>query len=211
MSYLLDINPSKLGFDFEKGYEHTRIKEVKLYVNNVLQHEWIATAWSKALRRVVELLQPYINKEDKFEENFNNSLEHIITDNKFTYNYCFSPKIFTDDSFITSTLYKGNKNHKLKLTTDKSGQDKYICAVYTTEVVWVLNALIQALEQQNIRLIINYEFRKDVKNEEDLNDLMVYMENASEHESDILKRQLGERLQNILFELTDIIKELKSM
>ena len=212
MSYVLDIGPNTFNYDYENGYEHTRIESVKLYVDDVLHEEWIATAWSRALRKIVELVTPYIDKNTTaFENNFNRLLKTTINKGNFNYNYCFKPELFTDDSFITSSLYKGNKNHKLKLVTDRDGQEKYICAVYTTEVIWVLGALIRALKDYNIRLLITYDFRKNISTDQDVNDLIINMENKLEKEKDIIKQELESKLQGILFEITDILKQLKTL
>ena len=113
----------------------------------VLQDSAELKTWSSTLRWVVEHLQENIDEmvADEvcgFEEMFNDTLDSFLDQLGLVENSNFSRKLFDDDSFMTSSVYKNNKNHKLKLAENEDGRELCICAVYADEVVWIIQTLL---------------------------------------------------------------------
>ena len=138
------------------GMNHTKVKRVEITYYDGTKNSFVPKTWSSTIRWVVSMMQMFIDRkvqEGDFEHTFNKNLALCIDGLGYVENASFSRTIFTDDSYIKSSLYKSNKNHKLKLFEDPvTGEDKYICAVYSGEVIWVLDALVKTLKD-NIRSV----------------------------------------------------------
>lgn len=139
----------------------TEIDDIELIADNYIE------TWSQLIRAVLSGLYHCIleiNKtENTFEQIFNDEMEMFIEKNDIKYSDSFSPKLFTDDSFITNPRYLNNTNHKLLITIDPITRlSKYICAVYTTEVLWVLQVLLNTLNRYSTD-VSPYYFYIDIR------------------------------------------------
>lgn len=148
----------------KEGFDHTKITDAVLLRNGVRVPLEKITTWAGLLRSVNKALSKGRNKIDMFEETFNETISEVLKDYGLGMNYNFSPTLFTDDSFITSGVYRNNENHALEVWRDKK-----ICAVYAGEVVVVLNALVAASgdpdTDERLDLFVSYRKRYDDRGE----------------------------------------------
>lgn len=158
-------NYGKVMFDIE-GFDFTKVTNAKLILGGkIIPLEKIST-WASLLRSVNEALKDW--KNGAYEETFNSIIENVVDTYGLVMNHNFSMELFEDDSYINSNLYKNNKNHKLEVL-----DGKYICAVYSGEVVVVLNALVMAASvdgnNDKATLLVSYKKREDINaQDEDL-------------------------------------------
>lgn len=93
-------------------------------------------------------------------------LDRLLNDLGINENANFSRSIFTDDSYMNSSVYKNNKNHRLVLYKDnETNESKCICAVYIDEVIWVMNTLVEAfntLTDSEYKITVYYEHRPEL-------------------------------------------------
>ena len=147
------------SFDMERGYKHTKVTNLRISREGKLLYETNATTWASVVRDVIDVIRPsYQNlvENGTFEARFNLALSNYLTEHNFAPNANFSTTIFTTDDWMTSSLYKGSKNHTLFLFKDVNTlENKYICAVYADETVWVMQALLNTLDE-NYTVEITY-------------------------------------------------------
>lgn len=159
------------SFDMNRGYKHTKVSHLKISHRGKIIFEADVPTWAKLIRTTIDVLQPAYKDDASrgtFENTFNKALNDYLDTNKFAPNANFSRTIFTDDSWMTSSLYKESKNHKLLLFRDAiTWEDKYICAVYADEVVWVLQALLNSIDDE-YSIEINYMLRENLSVAEDI-------------------------------------------
>ena len=144
-------------FDSE-GFNFTKVTGAKLISDGKeFPLEKIST-WAGLLRSINNATKP-LRYDEVSIESFNETIKDVIETHNLIMNQNFSNTLFEDDSFITSSLYKNNQNHALEVFDGKK-----ICAVYSGEVVVVLNALIAACSGHT-RLLISYnrEYKKSSK------------------------------------------------
>lgn len=160
----LTITPTRLEWR-EGGYRQTIPINVGVYVSTSNKNTELDTQtsaysytdtskqWSKQLRTFVKNVNVYIQQciekdgtGKLFETTFNRNLNVLLNTLQIIPNASFSKTIFEDDSFMVSSLYKNNQNHKLKLY-EIDGVEKYICAVYIDEIIWVMYTLVQTIKE----------------------------------------------------------------
>lgn len=113
------------------------------------------TTWSSLVRNALELLKPQINDvlskfgSDQFRSVYEICLNRLFTeDGMIRANSNFVKRLYRDveeADLIRSTVYLNNKNHMLEIFTDENGVKWYACAVYTGEIIWVLEALLDTI------------------------------------------------------------------
>lgn len=168
-SKFLTIRPNEFNFDRE-GYNHTKVLGLKCYCGNKLKLvRRQPTTWASLAREVINSFSYEIDKaiEDNweaFELRFNKALKDMIQSCNGKSNTSFSEELFTEPTHIKSNVYKNNQNSMLEIFRTPMGEPKYITAVYSGEVVWVLNALITALEDFDSFIEIEYISRDDLRN-----------------------------------------------
>ena len=138
------------------------------------------STWASLVRATVSFLkQNYIDKflsvygYADFETKYTNAISKVLTITDSQPNVNFYVGLYEDDSYINSSVYMNNKNHKLQICEDEEGNDKYVCAVYTGEIIWVLEALLDVIsehlkeEPDDLYIRIDYIDRKDLTEAED--------------------------------------------
>lgn len=164
------ITPRGYIFDRGEGYNHTKVLELVINKGDEqLPLPEQPTTWASLLRTTVTVLQEYIDaevnaNESIFKDNFNSALKMTIKSNDLKANTSFSDELFTQPTHIRSSVYRNNKNSLCKIyDIPDSTESEYITAVYSGEVVWVLNALTTALEDYDISIVVKYINRNDLK------------------------------------------------
>lgn len=168
-SKFLTIRPNEFNFDRE-GYNHTKVLGLKCYCGNKLKiTRKQPTTWASLAREVINSFSYEIDKavEDNweaFEIRFNKALKDMIQSWGGKTNTSFSEELFAEPTHIRSNVYRNNQNSMLEIFRTPMGEPRYITAVYSGEVVWVLNALITALEDFDSWVEIEYISRNDLNN-----------------------------------------------
>ena len=113
------------------------------------------TTWSAIVRNALDMLREairYVNSNistaDEFIGIFEVSLNKICEEMNFKLNSNCPKRLYKEaeeDDLINSKVYKSNKNHLIKVITDENGTDWYMCAVYTQEIVVMLEALLDTI------------------------------------------------------------------
>ena len=111
--------------------------------------------WSSIVRNAITMLKKSIsyvnsniNTADEFIGIFNKSLQDICDNMSFKLNANCPKRLYRveeEDDLINSVVYKSNKNHLLDIITDENGVTWYVCAVYTQEIVVMLEALLDTI------------------------------------------------------------------
>lgn len=159
----------------EQGYNHTKVLGLKCGVGT--EQKLIRTqpkTWASLLREVIHTFEFEINEcvamnSNKFEILFNASLQETINENNIKTNTSFSEVLFTNPTHIRSNVYRNNQNSMCKIFEDPhTGENKYITAVYSGEVVWVLDALMKTLQTKYDTWVeIEYIHREELKRQLD--------------------------------------------
>lgn len=171
-SRFLIIKPNEFNFDRE-GYNHTKVLGLKCYCGNKLKiTRKQPTTWASLAREVINSFSYEIDKAveddwEAFEMRFNIALRDMLQIRDGKPNTSFSEELFTEPTHIRSSVYKNNQNSMLEIFRTPMGEPRYITAVYSGEVVWVLNALITALEDYDSWIEIEYISRNDLISELD--------------------------------------------
>ena len=139
------------------------------------------STWASLVRATVSFLkQNYIDKflsvygYADFETKYTSAISKVLTITDSQPNVNFYVGLYEDDSYINSSVYMNNKNHKLQICEDEEGNDKYVCAVYTGEIIWVLEALLDVIaeytvkEPEDLYIRIDYKDRKELTDDEQL-------------------------------------------
>ncbi len=152
-------NYGKVVFDTE-GFNFTKVTSAKLIMGGKIVPLEKTTTWAGLLRSVNKATD--VGKHnDVYEECFNDIIRDVVETYGLGMNHNFSMELYTDDSYINSSLYRSNQNHKLEVVNGK-----YICAVYSGEVVVVLNALIMSMGldgyDDRVTLLVSYKRREDI-------------------------------------------------
>lgn len=146
------------------------------------------TTWSSLVRNAIEVIRPQLEftiktfGADKFRETYEVCLNSLFTEEgMIRANSNFVKRLYNDteeNDLIKSTVYLSNKNHKLEILTDENGDKWYACAVYTGEIIWVLEALLDTIYTlykeipENINniphhtIVITYTFREEQSDDE---------------------------------------------
>lgn len=139
------------------------------------------STWASLVRATVSFLkQNYIDKflsvygYADFETKYTNAISKVLSVTDSQPNVNFYVGLYEDDNYINSSVYMNNKNHKLQICKDGEGNDKYVCTVYTGEIIWVLEALLDVIseylkeEPDNLYIRIDYIDRKELIDDEQL-------------------------------------------
>ena len=163
-----------------EGFNFTRVTNAKLIVDGKLIPLERTSTWAGLLRSVNTATKESRDKIDVAGDVFNDTIRDVVEEYDLAMNNNFSMTLFDDDSFINSSLYKNNQNHALNVWRDKK-----ICAVYSGEVVVILNALIASSGEndENVTLLVSY-----CKREQNLNDQAIYIVSKREINNLIHKR-----------------------
>lgn len=211
---------SIFDFDFDSTTWYKGTKPTFLCVTNkngTGEEPFYPTTWAALIRKVLKLLEGDIKNTENFEDKFNSVMIDVFQRNGFQFNNNFSLTLFEDDSFITSSLYRSNQNHKLEVC-----DGKYICAVYTSEVIAVINGIVKAIGGE-CNVIIEYIVRDNKKDEADILEMInsTKQENTysvSDLHKEIEKCEIQERqsakkeaLLNALGLISLGIKEIKEV
>lgn len=235
MNKTLVIKPNEFVFDKE-GYDYTKVVSLKCYSDNrpkIVSKQ--PTTWASLIREVIKSYYYEIDKLvdrncNDFEFLFNMALGNAIREWGGRTNTSFSEKLFTFPlnteretnagnypEHLHSVVYRNNANSLLKICEiPDSTEGLFITAVYSGEVVWVLNALMTVLEEFNPRIEIEYYKRDNapkekftMENQVSLDDISETNEDAQEIDEEItsikgnadidvkvLKLKLGEMYKN---------------
>ena len=148
------------------------------------------STWSSLIRNALDIIRPQLQYvlstfgSDQFRAVYENCMNVIFADDMIRANSNFVKRLYKEaeeTDLIKSTVYLNNKNHMLEIFTDENGIKWYACAVYTGEIVWVLEALLDTIyamyedmSDENVHdkphhtLVISYVSREDlIKDEAD--------------------------------------------
>ena len=148
------------------------------------------STWSSLIRNALDIIRPQLQYvlstfgSDQFRAVYENCMNAIFADDMIRANSNFVKRLYKEaeeTDLIKSTVYLNNKNHMLEIFTDENGIKWYACAVYTGEIVWVLEALLDTIyamyedmSDENVHdkphhtLVISYVSREDlIKDEAD--------------------------------------------
>lgn len=148
------------------------------------------STWSSLIRNALDIIRPQLQYvlstfgSDQFRAVYENCMNAIFADDMIRANSNFVKRLYKEaeeTDLIKSTVYLNNKNHMLEIFTDEEGIKWYACAVYTGEIVWVLEALLDTIyamyedmSDENVHdkphhtLVISYVSREDlIKDEAD--------------------------------------------
>lgn len=112
------------------------------------------TTWSSLVRNAIDIIKPQLDYvlhnlgSFLFKATFEACLKDILDEQEFKPNSNFPKRLFKEaeeTDLIKSSVYLNNKNHLLKLFDDEDGIAWYVCAVYTGEIIWVLEALLDTI------------------------------------------------------------------
>lgn len=113
------------------------------------------TTWSSLIRNAVDVLKPQISfvcsvfpDADEFKATFNDAVKNICEEVDFKLNSNCPRRLFKEaeeTDLIHSTVYMSNKNHFIPIITDENGIVWGFCAVYTGEVIVMLEALLDTI------------------------------------------------------------------
>ena len=111
--------------------------------------------WSAVVRNALEMLKEpikyvnaSINTAEEFIRLFNTTLQEICNEMDFKLNSNCPKRLYKDteeDDLINSKVYKSNKNHLLPIIADENDITWYMCAVYTQEIVVMLETLLDTI------------------------------------------------------------------
>lgn len=148
------------------------------------------STWSSLIRNALDIIRPQLQYvlstfgSDQFRAVYENCMNAIFADDMIRANSNFVKRLYKEaeeTDLIKSTVYLNNKNHMLEIFTDEDGIKWYACAVYTGEIVWVLEALLDTIyamyedmsdgnvhDKPHHTLVISYVSREDlIKDEAD--------------------------------------------
>ena len=124
------------------------------------------TTWSSLVRNAVDILKSQLDitkaviDSDEFKAVFESCLNDILTRQDFKLNSNCPKRLYKEaeeTDLIKSSVYMNNKNHFIPIITDEEGIVWGLCAVYTGEIIIMLEALLDT-----IHYMIT-EYRPDIK------------------------------------------------
>jgi hypothetical protein len=171
-------NKKGYGFDTNRWYHHSKVIGAEVYVNGEKKNVKRPTTWASVYLNIANVLVEYTNKCSNFETDFNEEMDKFLKHYGFGHNASFSPRLYTDEtsSFIRSCIYAGSKTRQFKIWKDKK-----ICAVYSGEIVWVLNVLAFALGRNgyDVKIVVRYICREDMDSSDRSSYKKVNLENVN--------------------------------
>lgn len=112
------------------------------------------TTWSSLVRNAIDVMRPQIDiaktlvNADEFKAVFESCLNDILTRQEFKLNANCPKRLFKEaeeTDLIHSSVYMNNKNHFIPIITDEQGIVWGLCAVYTGEIIIMLEALLDTI------------------------------------------------------------------
>ena len=179
------------------------------------------TTWSSLLRNVVNILRPQIDiakavvNSEEFRAVFESCLNDILTKQNFRLNANCPKRLYREaeeTDLIHSVVYMNSKNHFIPIITDEQGIEWGFCAVYTGEVVRMLEALLDTIhymftEYRNAddtmpyyTFVFTYRPNEDNSN----TDEDVLQEDVRDVNNEILNQQLSKDLIQLQKKLIDM-------
>lgn len=179
--------------------EYEKLKEFPKATKNKFSspvQEIEVTTWSSLIRNAIDILRPQITDTsrlldtDEFKATFEQCFNRICTSEDIRLNVNCPRRLFKEaeeTDLITSSVYLNNKNHLIKIMDDEDGIDWYICAVYTGEIIVMLETLLDTIHTmiedyrpEYAETFKYYTFRLTYVNREELED-----NNVSKNENDL--------------------------
>lgn len=140
------------------------------------------TTWSSLIRRAIEVLSKQLNEAsqlvgtDVFKDVFEKCLNDLLDRQEIRLNSNCPRRLYKiseEPELIHSSVYMNNKNHFIPIVVDEDGISWGLCAVYTGEIVIMLEALLDTIhtifkdykdneEQDYYTFVITYIDRKDL-------------------------------------------------
>lgn len=113
------------------------------------------TTWSSLIRSVIEILQPTLRYafsvaliSDEVIATFKACLSNVCERTGIKLNSNCPKRLFKESEeleLINSAVYLNNKNHMIKIFEDEDGVSWYLCAVYTDEIIVMIEALLDTI------------------------------------------------------------------
>ena len=174
------------------------------------------TTWSSLIRNAVDVLKPQISfvcsvfpDADEFKATFNDAVKNICEEIDFKLNSNCPRRLFKEaeeTDLIHSTVYMSNKNHFIPIITDENGIVWGFCAVYTGEVIVMLEALLDTI----YTLTTEYTQYQDNKDEFPHHTMVITYINR-EDITDGMHRATAEELNEIDTEVASIDEEMQKL
>ena len=146
------------------------------------------TTWASLVRNAIDILKPRLDfvqeivNPDEFIAVFNDCLVNILNKQEFKLNTNCPKRLYKEaeeTDLVKSNVYRSNKNHFIPIVTDEFGIVWGICAVYTGEVIIMLEALLDTIHYMIAEyrpymldkepfhtIVITYKAREDLTEEE---------------------------------------------
>lgn len=174
------------------------------------------TTWSSLIRNAVDVLKPQISfvcsvfpDADEFKATFNDAVKNICEEIDFKLNSNCPRRLFKEaeeTDLIHSTVYMSNKNHFIPIITDENGIVWGFCAVYTGEVIVMLEALLDTI----YTLTTEYTQYQDNKDEFPHHTMVITYINR-EDIVDGMHKATAEELNEIDTEVASIDEEMQKL
>lgn len=174
------------------------------------------TTWSSLTRNAVDVLKPQISfvcsvfsDADEFKATFNDAVKNICEEIDFKLNSNCPRRLFKEaeeTDLIHSTVYMSNKNHFIPIITDENGIVWGFCAVYTGEVIVMLEALLDTI----YTLTTEYTQYQDNKDEFPHHTMVITYINR-EDITDDMHRATAEELNEIDTEVASVDEEMQKL
>lgn len=174
------------------------------------------TTWSSLIRNAVDVLKPQISfvcsvfpDADEFKATFNDAVKNICEEIDFKLNSNCPRRLFKEaeeTDLIHSTVYMSNKNHFIPIITDENGIVWGFCAVYTGEVIVMLEALLDTI----YTLTTEYTQYQDNKDEFPHHTMVITYINR-EDIADGMHKATAEELNEIDTEVASIDEEMQKL
>lgn len=171
------------------------------------------TTWSSLVRHAVNLLRTDIDmtkaivNSEEFRATFKSCLKDICDEIDLKLNSNCPKELYTEaqeTDLIKSSVYMSNKNHFIPIIEDEEGITWGLCAVYTGEIIVMLEALLDT-----IHYMIT-EYRPDIKDKHVYNTMILTYINRE----DIITEQnraLAEDADEIRSEVSGIDEEIQRL
>ena len=195
------------------------------------------TTWSSLMRNALDIIRPQLNYvlhqigSEEFKGTYEVCLKNILDEVDFRPNSNFPKRLFKEaeeTDLIKSSVYMNNKNHLIELFEDETGIKWYVCAVYTGEIIWVLEALLdtiyelmeytpyrdkieQAPHHTMVVTYINREYLTDEQRVADDNEAKEVQDEIDEIDEELQKLQMSKevlRLQGKVAQMHSLAMEI---
>lgn len=194
------------------------------------------TTWSSLVRNAIDVIRPQLEYVkglvdfDEFRATFDRCLNGMCLEQEFRLNSNCPRRLYTEaeeTDLIHSSVYMNNKNHFIPIATDEQGVMWGLCAVYTGEIIIMLETLLNTIHSmmEEYRadkdkdvpyhtMVITYINRADLSGEQNVSAEEV-AEMTSEVESideEIQKLRMGKDIifmQDALMQISIAVQRLE--